>query len=139
MSKPSMAIFDLTDCEGCELQIINLKEKFLEILEYVEITNWRLVEEMHESGSYDVAVIEGSAQTDDDIEILKNARNQATYVIALGACACIGGIPSLAGGEKERREFFDLIYGPEYKPKAKESKPIDAYIDVDFYINGCPV
>jgi sulfhydrogenase subunit delta len=139
MGKPAIAVFDLTDCEGCEVQIINLKEDVLNIVEHSDIINWRLVEEEHKSGPFDVALVEGSAQTDEDISLLQQVRKQSTYLIGLGACACIGGIPSLSGDARERERLFNIVYGPQYEPKARESKPIDAYVKVDYYINGCPV
>jgi sulfhydrogenase subunit delta len=139
MEKLKIGIFDLTDCEGCEVMIINLKEEMLAILEYADIVNWRLVEEEHKDSPLDIAIVEGSAQTDDDIALLKKVRGQARYLIGLGACACIGGIPSLSGDREQRAEYFKLVYGPDYEPKAPESKPIDAYVKVDYYINGCPV
>ena len=138
-NKPKIAIFDLTDCEGCELQIINLKDKLLTLLDKVEVTNWRLAKAKNESGPYDISLVEGSAQTQEEIDLLKDLREKTKYLIGLGACACIGGIPSIVGEKKEREHLFKLIYGPEYKPRAKTSKPINAYVSVDFYINGCPV
>lgn len=138
-NKPNIAIFDLTDCEGCELQIINLKEKILAILDQAEISNWRLVKTKNNFESFDIALVEGSAQTKEEIELLKFLRDKAKILIALGACACIGGIPSIVGGKDERKKLFKLIYGNTYKPRAETSKPIDAYVKVDFYINGCPV
>lgn len=139
MNKLKLAIFDLTDCEGCELQIINLKEKLLEILNHAEITNWRIVKEENSNGPFDIALVEGSAMTQEEIDLLKELRKKTKYLIGLGACACIGGIPSITGNKKEREKLFKLVYGKDYKPRAPESKPIDAYIPVDFYIHGCPV
>lgn len=138
-NKLKIAIFDLTDCEGCELQIINLKEKLITILNQAEIVAWRLVQEKNSSGPFDISLVEGSAQTDEEINLLKNLRERSNYLIALGSCATIGGIPSIVGEAKERKKLFQLIYGPKYKPKAKTSKPIDNYVPVDFYLHGCPV
>lgn len=140
MKKTKLAIFDLTDCEGCELQIINLKDKLLAILDNAEIIAWRLLQqEKKNSEPIDIALVEGAAMTSDEIRLLKDLRQKAKYVIALGACACIGGIPAISGGEKEREKLFNLVYGRNYKPKAKTVKPIDAYIPIDYHINGCPV
>ncbi len=139
MKKIKLAIFDLTDCEGCELQIINLKEKLLAVLDNAEIVNWRLVKQKNDPGPFDIALVEGSAQTKEEIELLKELRKQTEYLIGLGACACIGGIPSIVGDKKEREKLFRLIYGKNYKPKAPESKPNNADVQVDFYIHCFPV
>jgi sulfhydrogenase subunit delta len=109
------------------------------MLDNTEITAWRMVKQKNDAGPYDIALVEGSAQTKEEIELLKDLRQKTKYLIGLGACACIGGIPSIPGDKKEREKLFKIIYGKNYQPRAPESKPIDAYVPVDFYINGCPV
>ena len=37
MSKPRVAFFDFTSCEGCQLNKLNFENDLLSILEHVEI------------------------------------------------------------------------------------------------------
>jgi len=137
MIKKKLAIFDLTDCEGCELQIINLKEKLLRLENYLDIVNWRLVKSINNENGFDIAIVEGNPVKKDEENILKELRAKSKTLIALGACACTGGIPSMIN-ETKREEFAAIVYGKDYKPKAISAKPINTIVKVDYYIPGCP-
>ena len=92
--KPRVAIFDFACCEGCQLQIVNLEEEILDLIGAVEVVEWReaMSEQSHE---YDIAIIEGSITRPEDEERLWLIRSRAKILIALGACATIGGINKL--------------------------------------------
>jgi coenzyme F420-reducing hydrogenase gamma subunit len=60
MNKPKIAIYDFTDCEGCQVEIVSLREKLLTLENRVEIINWRLGQERAESGPFDITIIEGT-------------------------------------------------------------------------------
>ena len=137
MSKKKLAIFDLTDCEGCELEIINLREKILDFEKYFEFINWRLVQTPKDTENFDIAIIEGNPVKKDEENLLLNLRNRSKILIALGACASTGGIPSMIN-EKARKQIIKKIYDGNYKPKAVSSKPISSIVKVDYYIPGCP-
>ena len=57
MAKPKIAIYDFTDCEGCEVAIISLREKLLEIENRLDIIDWRLAQEKKEEGPFLAAII----------------------------------------------------------------------------------
>jgi len=138
MAKPKIAIYDFTDCEGCEVAIISLREKLLEIENRLDIIDWRLAQEKKEEGPFLAAIIEGSPITPDEIEALKHLRENSTYIIALGACASIAGIPGIVQKE-EREKFCKQIYGESYKQVGIDAVPLSSYVKVDFLIHGCPV
>ncbi|MFH1403432.1 MAG: hypothetical protein ABIH11_04105 [Candidatus Altiarchaeota archaeon] len=139
LPRPRIAIFDLTDCEGCEVEFINLKDELADLMEGVDIVNWRLAAEDASEGPFDAAIVEGTPVTPEEREILREIRENTGVLIALGACACLGGIPAIVDDEKERGEFYRKVYPPGYVPKGDEAKPLDAYVKVDYYIHGCPV
>lgn len=142
--KPTVALYDFTDCEGCEVSLVSLKEKFLELEEQIDIVDWRLGQEKksfdiaRDKGKIFAAIIEGTPITQNEIDILKKLREKSQYLIALGACASIAGIPGIMEKEK-REEWYKKIYSPEYKPKGIDALPLSAYAKVDFMIHGCPV
>ncbi|HBG82056.1 TPA: hypothetical protein DDW69_04480 [candidate division CPR2 bacterium] len=136
--KVKIAIFDLTDCEGCELQFLAFVEKVLEMDDQLEITNWRLAKQKNVEGPFDVAFIEGSPLTEEDIELIKEIKKHSKAVVALGNCASLAGIPGLINGE-ERERLAKKIYGPNYKLRVREVRPLSHYIDVDYELRGCPV
>jgi len=135
---PKIAIYDFTDCEGCEVQLVSLREKLLDLEKRIDIVDWRLGQERREDGPFFATIIEGSPVTQDEIDTLKHLREQSTYIIALGACASLGGISGIMNKE-DREGWYEKIYGKEYKPKGIDALPLQAYIKVDFFIHGCPV
>ncbi len=138
MSKPRIAFFDFASCEGCQLEALNFVDEFLALLEHVDIVNFR--EAMTEvDWNIDVAFVEGSVTREQDISRLKNIREHAGKVIALGACACTGGVNAI----KNTRPLDDVrsdVYGDkkDWFPTFA-TRPIDQVVKVDGYIYGCPI
>lgn len=136
--KLRLAIFDLTDCEGCELQFLALREKLANAGHNFEIANWRLATSENGPGPYDVTFIEGSPITEADIEIVKRARRLSKKIISLGICADLGGVQAALPSSMRVKNLKD-VYGAKYKEKTKAPKPLSYYIDVDIRLPGCPV
>jgi len=137
MSKPRVAFFDLTSCEGCQLQFLNCEQEIPHLLAAVDIVNFR--EAISErSNDYDVALIEGSVTCDEDIERAKDIRSRAKIVVAFGACASIGGVNCLKN-KYPMDELKKTVYGKcAGYYNTLPTKPLDAVIKVDYYIKGCP-
>jgi coenzyme F420-reducing hydrogenase gamma subunit len=140
MSKPRVAIFDFSCCEGCQLQIVNLEEELLNLIGAVEVVEWR--EAMSEqSTEYDIAIIEGSITKAEDEERLKTIRQRAKVLIALGACATIGGVNKLKNNF-DLKEVTEYVYGKDAGNKIVQTIPtkaIDEVVTVDYKIHGCPI
>ncbi|WP_420640997.1 NADH:ubiquinone oxidoreductase [Candidatus Leptofilum sp.] len=136
--KPTIAFFDFTCCEGCQLTVVDTLQTNPELLDVVKIVEFR--EAMSEkSDRYDVAFIEGSCTRAGDEDRLHDIRKRAGIVIALGACAHLGGVNAIRNRQKlgEVREY---VYGDHkdwfdtYEPRA-----IQKVIAVDGVIPGCPI
>ncbi len=83
--KPRIAIFDLTECEGCELQFLSLKEKLLDFVQDYEIANWRLIQpHIDPLPKIDLAIIQGTVITNNDQVLVKKIRHQSKILVALG-------------------------------------------------------
>jgi sulfhydrogenase subunit delta len=138
MSKPKVAFFDFTCCEGCQLTVVDSLQEHPELLAAVEIVQFR--EAMSEKGEdYLIAFIEGSCSRPSDEERLKAIREQATYVVALGTCAHLGGVNSI----RNRQELADVrqyVYGDKAEWfDTYPARPLEAVIKVDTAIPGCPI
>jgi len=138
MTKPKLAIYDFTDCEGCEVEIVSLREKLLILESRLDIVDWRLGQDRKESGPFDITIIEGTPITQHEIDLLKKLREESKVLIGLGACATLGGIPAIMD-KKERAKWYKKIYGEKYKPRGIDALPLSAYVQIDFLIHGCPV
>ena len=138
MTKPKIAFFDFASCEGDQLQIVNLEERLLELLQHVEVVSFREAMKEH-SDNYDIAFIEGSCVRKADEERLKKIRSNAKIVVALGACAAIGGINSLKNS-RDQETVRKEVYGDKWEMfDTYPARPIDAVIKVDYKIGQCPI
>ena len=140
MSKPRVAIFDFACCEGCQLQIVNLEEEILDLINLVDVVEWReaMSEQSHE---YDIAIIEGSITREEDAKRLEVIRSRAKILIALGACATIGGVNKMKNNF-DLNEVRQCVYGKDGQMPhlhTEMTKAVDEVVEVDFKIHGCPI
>jgi len=138
IKRPRIAIYDFTDCEGCEVRLCSLKERLLDLEARFDIVNWRLGQSACEDGPYDVVFIEGTPVTSGEIALLKELREKTGLLVTLGACASIAGVPGIME-KSERAKWYKKIYGPDYRPMGVDALPVSAYVSVDHLIHGCPV
>lgn len=141
MSKPRIAIFDFSCCEGCQLQIVNMEEDLLTLVSLVHPVEWR--EAMSEtSDSYDIAFIEGAITRPSDEDRLKAIRQRAKTLIALGACATLGGVNKLVNTFDSLNEVKHCVYGEAAHLPHLLTEPVKSVADVvrvDYAIHGCPI
>jgi sulfhydrogenase subunit delta len=140
MSKPRVAIFDFACCEGCQLQIVNLEEDLLNLIELVDVVEWReaMSEQSHE---YDIAIIEGSITRPEDERRLELIRSRAKLLIALGSCATTGGVNKMKNNF-DLNEVRRCVYGADGAMahlNTAATKAVDEVVTVDAYIHGCPI
>lgn len=137
MSKPKIAFFDFSCCEGCQLQVANFGEALLDILQLVDVVEFREVMS-EKSDDYDVAIIEGSITTPHGEERLKKIRKQAKVLIAYGSCATIGGINGMKN-KFDLNKIKNYVYGDGAKYfKTQFTRPLHQIVKVDYFVNGCP-
>ena len=137
-AKPTVAIFDFTGCEGCELNQLNFEDQLLDMLAHVDIVEWR--EAMDDRpGEYDIAFVEGSLSTPECITRIHEIRRRAKVLVALGACAVQGGI----NGVKNTRPIEQVreeVYGRDkYLFPTLPALPLSDVVEVDVKVRGCPM
>lgn len=139
MKKPKVAFFDLACCEGCQLQVANLGEDLLDVLELVDVVEFREVMSEKWDGDLDVAIVEGSVTNEHATERIKHIRQRAKILIAYGSCATIGGV----NGMKNNFDITEIarsVYGDDYRFFPTEpTKAVHQVVQVDYSVNGCPV
>jgi sulfhydrogenase subunit delta len=136
LEKPKVGVFGFTGCEGCQLQIANKEETLLDLLGAIEVMNFRLISS-DKLDDYDIAFVEGSITTDGEVAHLKKIRSQAKILVAMGACACLGGVNKL----RERfpiAEMVSEVYGSHPIETGPVRKISDVVI-VDLELPGCPI
>jgi coenzyme F420-reducing hydrogenase gamma subunit len=137
ISRPRVAFFDFSSCEGCQLQMVNNEAALLDFLSLVRVVNFR--EAMTEaSDDYDIAFIEGSITRQDEIDRLRFIRTRAKVVVALGSCACFGGVNRLKNRFADLAWVKETVYG-DAPVETDVVRRVDEVIPVDLQIFGCPV
>jgi sulfhydrogenase subunit delta len=138
-TKPRVAFFDFSCCEGCQLCVLDLTpEQLLDLLKVIDIVEFR--EAISESSTeYDIAIIEGSITRDCDIERLKTIRERASLVIALGACAAIGGINALKNYQTKFAYQHAVYPDDPEKYETAKARAISEIVEIDAFIPGCPI
>ena len=138
--KPRVAIVCLSSDFGCQVQMSNYPQLF-DMLSTFDLVYWQLVSSGDLPDAYDVAIIEGAVTTEEQVAFLKQVRETASCLVALGACAATGGIPALAN-EHGLREQVKSIYGQNslhLAQGARRPRPLRDFVEVDFTIPGCPI
>jgi len=86
----------LTSCSGCEIALLDVNEKILDVFKKINMVYGPLIMDTREVPlEIDLLFVEGSVATDHDLQKLKEYRNKAKNLVAVGACACFGGIPGM--------------------------------------------
>jgi F420-non-reducing hydrogenase small subunit len=164
--KPKFAMYWAASCGGCEIAVLNIGEKILDVDANFEVVFWPVamdakykdVEAM-EDGSILLTLFNGGIRNDENAHIAKLLRRKSQILVSFGSCACEGCIPALANlspaneivGTAFHTVSTDNPDGihpqPSYKtPEGEISIPtiypvlktLDQVVDVDYYMPGCP-
>jgi len=167
VEKLKFAFYWAASCGGCEIAVLDVNEKILDVVALADIVFWPVamdikykdVEAMPDK-SIDVCFFNGSIRTEEQEHIAKLLRKKSKVLVAFGSCAHQGGIPGLAN-VANKKEVFQRAYLqspstpnpdsaiPKTSVQVKEGtltlpefydtvKTLDQTVDVDYYLPGCP-
>ena len=148
MSKVKVATIWMDGCSGCHMSLLDMDERLLELAEYIDIVYSPLVDFKEYPEGVDVALIEGAASYDEDLEKMKKVRERTKIMVALGDCAVAGNVPAMRNPFTVQ-EIMDRAYtetvtaNPQYPidlvPKLEPYvKPLHEIVDIDIHVQGCP-
>jgi len=166
-SKLKVAFYWAASCGGCEIAVLDINEKILDVLQIADIVFWPVaidikykdVENMPDK-YIDVCFFNGGIRNSEQEHMAKLLRQKSKLLIAYGACAHLGGVPGLAN-IANRKEIFEKVYNgtfstvnpekitPKTRVNVKEGelelpefyntvRTLDQTVDVDYYVPGCP-
>ena len=165
-SKPKVAFYWCASCGGCEEAVVDLGEDILKVVAAVDIVYWPVALDFKKKdleampdGSIAAAFINGGIRMSEQEEMARLIRRKSQLVVAFGACAHLGGIPGLANFW-DKSTIFHTVYHATLstdnpggvEPQTKTDwhgevltlpdfwdtvVPLDAVIDVDYYLPGC--
>ncbi len=136
-----IAILSLSSCLGCQAAFLGLGEYLYELIGENRLVYAPLIMDRRELEHADLALVEGTVRNTEHFLRAREAREKADVVVALGTCACFGGVQGLADLFPETRllgsRFGDTAF--EGAPQGvKRLLPLDSFIRVDAYLPGCP-
>ncbi len=145
--KPVVGVFGFSGCAGDQLAILHMEDELVDFFTSAEIKFFHMAQSHQEVPKVDIAVVEGSINTDKQQKELEEIREIAEVVVAIGTCACYGGIQYLGENQEVFKERMKYVYGndgvvPEFSDlvgQPKAAKPISDFIKVDYAIPGCPI
>jgi len=167
MAKLRLALYWAASCGGCEIAVLDLGERILDVAALADIVFWPValdykypdIESMA-PGSIDVCLFNGAIRTSENRHMAEILRARSRVMVAFGACACFGGIPGLAN-LSSRDSIFRTVYHdspstisedgvyPQTEHSVAEGRlclpafydtvlPLDRVVAVDYYQPGCP-
>ena len=139
MSKPKLAVWKFSSCDGCQLSVLDCEDELLALAGEVEIAYFLEATSAMAPGPYDLSLVEGSISTPHEEKLIRSVRKQSKFLATIGACATAGGIQALRNFA-DVDEFIKTVYAhPEYIETLREVHPVSDYVKVDFELRGCPV
>jgi F420-non-reducing hydrogenase small subunit len=164
--KPKFAMYWAASCGGCEIAVLNIAEKILDVDANFDVAFWPVamdakykdVEAM-EDGAILLTLFNGGIRNEENEHIAKLLRRKSQILVAFGSCANEGCIPGLANLSSPE-QIFDTVYGgvstenpqkirPQFDYQMPEGeihiprfypvlKTLDQVVKVDYYMPGCP-
>lgn len=147
-------------CGGCEVTILDIGEPLLEVLKHVQIVHMPVLmdhklfgqtgegKEM-EIPEAEIGMIAGGIRSEEHKKLAQEMRKKCKTLIALGSCACFGGIPALAN-QYTTQELLEKVYrdsvSTETNGMPNEQIPaltdrvyaVHEVVPVDLSLPGCP-
>ena len=165
MSKPKLALYWAASCGGCEVAVLDVEEKILDVAGFFDIVFWpcamdfkyKDVEAMPDGG-IDLCLFNGAIRTSENEALAHLLRRKAKVLVAFGSCATEGCIPGLAN-LTSKEEIFTRLYGPANgagngaRPTPRTMVPegeleipefyetvrsLGQVVPVDYFMPGCP-
>ena len=93
--KVSVATVWLDGCSGCHMSFLDMDERLIELASAIDIVYSPLVDTKIFPQQVDLALVEGSVSSEDDLEKIQRIREHSRLLIAMGDCAITGNGPSM--------------------------------------------
>ncbi|MFZ1986701.1 MAG: hypothetical protein WAU91_19985 [Desulfatitalea sp.] len=148
-NKKKIAIFTASGCRGCEHAILNIHHQVQSLSRWVDIVFWPYLlgsgqPELDALDSIDVCFFAGAVTTAAERRMAEQLRARTEVMVACGACAAFGGMPSLVNLKKDGCQ--GVQQGPDQENTGKNPilpllekrvSALEQVVVVDYLIPGC--
>ena len=115
-SKLKIAFYWAASCGGCEIAVLDLNEKILDVVQLADIVFWPVamdikykdVEALPDK-HIDITFFNGSIRNSEQEHMAKVLRQKSKTLVAFGSCAHEGSVPGLAN-LNDKAEIFEQVY-----------------------------
>lgn len=128
------AVLQLSGCAGCEVSLLNADAWSTQL----KLVYMPLVVSADDVPDVEILLISGGVRTDEDLYKLRKAVKKAQQVVAVGTCALSGGVANLGDRDEVRALFLAETHRPHVPRLLPKSHPVDAFVEIDLYLPGCP-
>lgn len=132
--------FSFTCCEDSTILLTELLNDHLD--EWKKVVEFRHIKALRTQNSLeglDVAFIEGAISSDSQAREVQQIRENAEYVVAIGACACTGQ-PSTSRNQFASEQINERIrWYLSHFDYGTEVRRLNEVIRVDDMVRGCPM
>jgi len=167
VSKPKLAIYWAASCGGCDIAILDIETKILDVADFFDLALWPCAADFKYKDvralpdkSITLTLFNGAIRSSENFEIAQLLREKSVVLCAFGSCASDGCIPGLAN-LTTRQDIWDYVYlkspsvdnpqgiMPQTLCQVPEGvitipemwntvRPLTQVVDVDYIIPGCP-
>lgn len=148
--KPTISSDWLSGCAGCHMSLLDLDEGLIGVLEKARLLATPITDlKQPPAEGVDVGILEGAVTNSSNQEVALRMRQRCRVLVALGDCACFGGVPTLRNGatveaalKRAYVESESTLGGriPDDPALAvmRNATALDQVVAVDVYLPGCP-
>jgi NAD-reducing hydrogenase small subunit len=150
MTKVKVATDWLAACAGCEMSLLDMDERLVQLLEKIELTSCPITDLKHPpKEGVTVGILSGTVNNTTNMEVAKQMRERCKILIALGDCAVLGGIMTMRNffdmNEALKRAYIEtestvdgMIPSSEELGKPIKARAVNDVVKVDIHLPGCP-
>ncbi len=165
--KLKLALYWAATCGGCEVAVLDLNEKILDLAAAADIYLWPLAMDFKYADVdawpdkfIDVCLFNGAIRNSEGEHMAHVLRQKSKTLVAFGSCACFGGIPGLANianaaqvMARAYRETWSTNNPGDTRPQTRAAvaegeltlpalydtvRSLGQVADVDYFLPGCP-
>jgi NAD-reducing hydrogenase small subunit len=147
--KVRVATIWLSGCSGCHMSFLDQDELLVDLAQKIQLVYSPLVDIKKFPDNVDVTLIEGAVANEEQVAMLKEAREKTKILISLGDCAVDGNVPALRNAWQDSDKAvleMAFIDTSEVNPQIptevptllKKVHPLHEIVKVDYYLPGCP-
>jgi coenzyme F420-reducing hydrogenase gamma subunit len=115
-----------------------LNKHYDEWKKIIDIRAARVLRKKEDLNKLDISFVEGAISLQKDAEKLKKIRKNSKFLIAIGSCAC-SGMPAAQRNTFDKKTKNEIVEEVKQFNLLKETLPIDKFVKVDEYVQGCPM